>query len=544
MYCRGCSYPLNFLPENRCPECGRDFDPADPKTFKKLQRRPWLKWFTLLFAVVLFLVAIDVGHKQYRAWQMRRFREARDVVRNIGGDLLAVDSFSEADTPERVDTVSLGDQFSSPLTTDTIRDLEPYLRRFPRFRLAIYGRKCEGNALSQLNGLRNIRELSADTLTDENLTGLANLSSLEAIALSGRGITDRGLAYLRDLAALQYVVALQTKVTPQAAHDFETSKPGTLVFLPYTPVRPPFTVKLDDDATIVTRVDPAGKLLWEDRLPQLTGADPVWNENVAVFSGESGCVALDMKTGRVLWRAAGRYGASCINKDTFVTADAQLPEQNGHPFMPPSLTGRNLLDGKLISTVRFPVDDMGSSYSVSPMGDGFLCHPPGNEWDSYFIDNAGHRQLHFHDKVAAGIPFASGWVLLTSDCFERIDSGGRSLWSSPLVQGSAGWGVISGEIVRLANGDIIGLAFNRSFEGTELVRISPQNGKVVWRAPVKWSEVHSAYSLDVHMQLRNDLVAVTCQDLYTTLRIFDVGTGRQIMSQSADSNNDAEILAH
>lgn len=32
-YCRGCGYSLHGLPEPRCPECGRNYDPADPRTY-------------------------------------------------------------------------------------------------------------------------------------------------------------------------------------------------------------------------------------------------------------------------------------------------------------------------------------------------------------------------------------------------------------------------------------------------------------------------------------------------------------------------------
>ncbi len=32
--CRGCGYPLVRLPENRCPECGRGFDPENPRTME------------------------------------------------------------------------------------------------------------------------------------------------------------------------------------------------------------------------------------------------------------------------------------------------------------------------------------------------------------------------------------------------------------------------------------------------------------------------------------------------------------------------------
>src|SRR4051794_26855319 len=30
--CLGCNYPLRGLADPRCPECGRAFDPADPRT--------------------------------------------------------------------------------------------------------------------------------------------------------------------------------------------------------------------------------------------------------------------------------------------------------------------------------------------------------------------------------------------------------------------------------------------------------------------------------------------------------------------------------
>jgi hypothetical protein len=33
MYCLGCGYVLDGLPGNRCPECGREFDPSIAKTF-------------------------------------------------------------------------------------------------------------------------------------------------------------------------------------------------------------------------------------------------------------------------------------------------------------------------------------------------------------------------------------------------------------------------------------------------------------------------------------------------------------------------------
>jgi hypothetical protein len=59
--CRACAYPLAGLPHPRCPECGRDFDPADARTF--ITRRSMLtsrlasvappRWLNIAFALVV-----------------------------------------------------------------------------------------------------------------------------------------------------------------------------------------------------------------------------------------------------------------------------------------------------------------------------------------------------------------------------------------------------------------------------------------------------------------------------------------------------------
>lgn len=51
--CLGCGYILENLPEPRCPECGRKFDPADASTFVT-QLKSGRKY--LLVAVIGFLL--------------------------------------------------------------------------------------------------------------------------------------------------------------------------------------------------------------------------------------------------------------------------------------------------------------------------------------------------------------------------------------------------------------------------------------------------------------------------------------------------------
>jgi hypothetical protein len=43
--CLDCRYPLKGLPESRCPECGRAFDPSDPETFRSSDGPSfWQSW--------------------------------------------------------------------------------------------------------------------------------------------------------------------------------------------------------------------------------------------------------------------------------------------------------------------------------------------------------------------------------------------------------------------------------------------------------------------------------------------------------------------
>ncbi len=51
MYCLTCDYDLRGLPEHRCPECGRAFDPSHPETFAR--KPPPMPGFPMWAAVAV-----------------------------------------------------------------------------------------------------------------------------------------------------------------------------------------------------------------------------------------------------------------------------------------------------------------------------------------------------------------------------------------------------------------------------------------------------------------------------------------------------------
>ena len=68
MRCLSCHYNLKNLPEHRCPECGRGFDPDDPSTFKtRPLRGPFhARRVTILGLCTLTTVAICLAFYHYK----------------------------------------------------------------------------------------------------------------------------------------------------------------------------------------------------------------------------------------------------------------------------------------------------------------------------------------------------------------------------------------------------------------------------------------------------------------------------------------------
>lgn len=59
-YCRLCGYILEGLPEHRCPECGRPFDPTDPHTYARRLQSGLGLLITALVADGLIVAALCV----------------------------------------------------------------------------------------------------------------------------------------------------------------------------------------------------------------------------------------------------------------------------------------------------------------------------------------------------------------------------------------------------------------------------------------------------------------------------------------------------
>jgi hypothetical protein len=56
MRCLNCKYDLRNLPEHRCPECGREFDPNDSTTFTLRHTRNRSGIWALVAIAIIFAI--------------------------------------------------------------------------------------------------------------------------------------------------------------------------------------------------------------------------------------------------------------------------------------------------------------------------------------------------------------------------------------------------------------------------------------------------------------------------------------------------------
>lgn len=74
-YCLDCCYCLDHLESNECPECGRGFDPGDPKTYSNSPHRltlPRWEFFVAAFLLATFVIQSNRWYEvQSTVWGRR-----------------------------------------------------------------------------------------------------------------------------------------------------------------------------------------------------------------------------------------------------------------------------------------------------------------------------------------------------------------------------------------------------------------------------------------------------------------------------------------
>ncbi len=84
LFCRRCGYPLLHLDRNRCPECGRESDPADARSFRSAPKLMWWKYLKRIIARLLLGGLVLSAPLSWTYWKWRQYQEAISVLKPLG----------------------------------------------------------------------------------------------------------------------------------------------------------------------------------------------------------------------------------------------------------------------------------------------------------------------------------------------------------------------------------------------------------------------------------------------------------------------------
>jgi hypothetical protein len=285
MYCRGCGYALIGLTSNRCPECGREFDPANPRTFLARPRRVVLRWVIKKIALVLVCLTLSLaGYVGYLAWQVHQEAKAIQFLRANYASVTTYDAapswakaifrghaawlWVRADqvlmdwrNPNIHQSIAAATNLKSLQEVDlrafgaavTDKDLAQFKGLTALQRLYLSDAPVTDAGLAQLEGLTALRDLglsgcthvtdaglahfkgftalrllflSGTQVTDAGIVHLKGLTAMSYLDLNGTHVTDAGLAQLQNMTALQYLVLDGTHVTDAGVAKFENAVPA------------------------------------------------------------------------------------------------------------------------------------------------------------------------------------------------------------------------------------------------------------------------------------------------------------------------------
>jgi Leucine-rich repeat (LRR) protein len=232
MYCRWCGYGLEGLFENRCPECGKEFDPTKKRTYRNRplffgeiatrRIRVFVRSLPIICGVALIgglFLYWEPLMDEWRFWRHVQLNRRGDGIQGYGttdwrptkihewyaDKLLPNCEFLGLSEPEVINSLSL----RRDLVTDN--DLSR-AARFPHLDSLNLSRFWRNGCIDDFSNLDK-STTSAQTVTDEGLKHLKNCENLRFIALGCTEITDRGLAYLGQLPNVRSLSLAGTSIT-------------------------------------------------------------------------------------------------------------------------------------------------------------------------------------------------------------------------------------------------------------------------------------------------------------------------------------------
>ena len=241
-YCRGCNYNLHGLTASRCPECGREFDPTNRKTYLSRPPRVWVRYVRraayALAAILMILAAVwswffwgwrseqeslvalkiapeDAGYVRYATLFTSSPQEQPKGVGYVLDRVRFINLNSRPDLSDISPLARLSTVRTLDLGYTSVSDITPLAKLTHLEKLALNSTPVKN--LAPLVGLTKLQKLALNTTPVNDVTPLAGLSDLQELGLSTTRVTDlTPLAHLRSLRLLDLRNAPVENVAPLA----------------------------------------------------------------------------------------------------------------------------------------------------------------------------------------------------------------------------------------------------------------------------------------------------------------------------------------
>ncbi len=252
-FCRKCGYDLRAqVAPHRCPECGRNFDPADRKTF--LTRPPrgsawrWARRIILALVLLGLLPALGWGWL-YRDWKKEQAAVLKlghiyVKVSPLGGVTLKRHLGSAGWVLDRADRAILFGR-TADANLACLKDLKALreldlrgtqvgeagllhlkeLKGIERLHVRVLVDDAGLVHVKQLRGLCSLN-LDDTEITDAGLAQLTGLKELEHLDLCGTQISDAGVVHLKELKGLGTLCLTGSLITEDGAEELRAALPG------------------------------------------------------------------------------------------------------------------------------------------------------------------------------------------------------------------------------------------------------------------------------------------------------------------------------
>lgn len=222
MYCRKCDYQLTGLSENRCPECGRPFDPGKPGTYYHTRyHRILRRWFRRLAYLTLLVALLLAAFLGWLYWGWSHEQATIAAIRHVGGQ---VETFPSAAFSIPMAIFNLGKSHPNLVQRTGLEWARQQMlgcRWVNRVcKVSLHGPQATVREFASLPKFKYLNSVSVCNIpiTDDDLVYLKAFP-LVNLRLANTGISNTGLARLRDLPVLMQLDLEGLPLTDEGAKN-------------------------------------------------------------------------------------------------------------------------------------------------------------------------------------------------------------------------------------------------------------------------------------------------------------------------------------